>query len=157
LFGLSETVPGQGITPKEVLDRYVNRKSLPVMDGVYTDNHLLPDNYERMDKVERVELAYYMHSLIADRRARMQARRNRPRVSDLPRNSSSFLLTPWLFGVRPSCPLGRTQSRCGAWLNLRLGGMVAVKYLDCNFERHDAWQKFFAPHICLVGVFGPLK
>lgn len=78
LTGLSETIPGQGITPKEVVSRYVNRQSLTVMDGVYTDNKFLPDNYERMSKVERAELSHHLTAIMADRRARMQARRTRP-------------------------------------------------------------------------------
>lgn len=77
--GESHTVPGQGITPREVITRYINHKQLPQMNGVYSDNHLLPDNFERMDKVQRAELAVNMLHLIKDRQARMQARRNRPK------------------------------------------------------------------------------
>lgn len=79
LWGLSETVPGQNITPKEIVSRYINGQALPQMAGVYTDNNMLPDNFERMDKVQRAELAHKMLAIIADRQRRMQERAARAR------------------------------------------------------------------------------
>lgn len=78
LTGDSETTPGQGITAKEVVNRFVNKKPLAGLSGVFNQNHLLPDNFERLDKVERIELAQHMRALIANRQERLQARRAKP-------------------------------------------------------------------------------
>lgn len=78
LTGLSETIPGQGITPQQIVSRYVNGKALPQLNGVYNDNPMLPDNFERLDQVERVQLAQHMRSIIANRQEKMAARRARP-------------------------------------------------------------------------------
>jgi len=78
LTGLSETIPGQGITPQQIVSRYVNGKALPQLNGVYNDNPMLPDNFERLDAVQRVQLAHQMRAIVADRREKMFARRARP-------------------------------------------------------------------------------
>lgn len=79
LFGESETIPGQGITPREIVTRYINGKTLPNLQGVFTDNQYLPDNFERMDKVDKSILAYQMLAIVADRQQKMAARRALPR------------------------------------------------------------------------------
>jgi len=75
--GGSDTIPGQGITPREIIARYVSRKALPSMNGVFTDNQVLPANFERMNKVEKLELAHKMLGIMADRFQKNRERRSR--------------------------------------------------------------------------------
>jgi len=88
LVGYSDTVPGQGITPKQVVQRFINKEALPNLDGLYTNNHLLPANFERMDRVEKIELAHQMSALIATRREKMQARKQRPTPAPSEQNTT---------------------------------------------------------------------
>lgn len=88
LVGESETIPGQGITPTEIVTRYINKQALPQLQGVFNDSQMIPDRLERMDKVEIIELARRTRSLIATRTEKMQQRRAKARAdSDAARNS----------------------------------------------------------------------
>lgn len=58
----SVTVPGQTLPLKVLLERYVRGGDVQVFPGVYDD--VLPDNIEKMDVFERLELASALKSVV---------------------------------------------------------------------------------------------
>lgn len=81
LVGESETIPGQGITPTEIVARYINKQALPQLNGVFNDSSMIPDRLERMDKVEIIELARHTRNMIATRTEKMRQRRAKARAA----------------------------------------------------------------------------
>jgi len=52
----SKTVPGMTLSLRDLLDRYIKGGSVAVFEGQY-DAFDVPDNIERMDPMERLELS----------------------------------------------------------------------------------------------------
>lgn len=63
----SRTVPDQALSLREMVARYAQGGSVEMFQPVYTDNELIPDNWERWDKIDRIE---YARALKIDLKAR---------------------------------------------------------------------------------------
>jgi len=53
----SRTIPGMVTTLREMVEKYAQGGSVEVFKPVYTDDELIPDNWERWDEVERLDYA----------------------------------------------------------------------------------------------------
>jgi len=62
--GISLTVPDQVPSLAEMLRRYVRGGDVQMFTPVYTDDENIPDNLERMNEIERIELAREMKTAI---------------------------------------------------------------------------------------------
>jgi len=51
----SLTIPDQALSLQEMIKRYVSGGSVEAFTPVYTEDTLVPDDWERMDTVERLE------------------------------------------------------------------------------------------------------
>lgn len=63
----SRTVPDQALSLREMVARYAQGGSVEMFQPVYTDNELIPDNWERWDEIDRIE---YARALKIDLKAR---------------------------------------------------------------------------------------
>lgn len=63
----SRTVPDQVLSLREMVARYAQGGSVEMFQPVYTDNDLIPDNWERWDEIDRIE---YARALKIDLKAR---------------------------------------------------------------------------------------
>lgn len=63
----SRTVPDQALSLREMVARYAQGGSVEMFQPVYTDNELIPDNWERWDEIDRIE---YSRALKLDLKAR---------------------------------------------------------------------------------------
>lgn len=53
----SLTVPGQTLSLKQLLDRYVKGQDVDVFTPQYSEDPDIPDNLEKMDTLEKLDLA----------------------------------------------------------------------------------------------------
>jgi len=71
----SKTVPGQTLSIRELLDRYVRGEQVEVFHPTYTDDDI-PDHLEHMTEIERKELAsdigQHIQTIQTARRVRAQ-------------------------------------------------------------------------------------
>lgn len=63
----SRTVPDQALSLREMVARYAQGGTVEMFQPVYTDNDLIPDNWERWDEIDRIE---YSRALKLDLKAR---------------------------------------------------------------------------------------
>lgn len=66
----SLTVPDSVPTPRELLARFKRGENVAVFDPVFTDSEFIPDDYERLDKQEKLDMARELKASIAAARAR---------------------------------------------------------------------------------------
>lgn len=73
----SQTVPGQTLSLKEIIERFVRRgETLPSLGGVYAGEETdFPDDLERMDQLDRLELAQNLGSAIKSEQSRLHAKK----------------------------------------------------------------------------------
>jgi len=88
------TVPDQALSVRDILDRYVRGRDVETFAGVYTDSDLVPDNWERMDQIERTE---YVRSMKEDLVQKMKRATSRPTKA-----SDEEVLTPSPSRVEPA-------------------------------------------------------
>lgn len=65
----SKTVPGMTLSLRELLDRYIKGGSVEVFNGVYDST--APENIERLDPMERLDLARNLKGAIDDAQKRI--------------------------------------------------------------------------------------
>jgi len=65
----SKTTPGMVPTLKEMVEKYAQGGNVEVFTPAYTDNELLPDNWEKWDELTRID---YARNLKADLDQRLQ-------------------------------------------------------------------------------------
>jgi len=58
----SLTVPGQAMSMDELIRRYVRGETVTTFQGNYTLDDNIPDNLERMDEMEKLDLARQLKS-----------------------------------------------------------------------------------------------
>lgn len=66
----SKTVPGQSLSLKELIARYVRGENVKVFTPVFTDSDSIPDQLEYLDPLERLELASDIGNAIAQHQRR---------------------------------------------------------------------------------------
>jgi len=66
----SLTIPGQSLSLKTLLERYVKGGAVAVFPPVYSDDPLIPDDLERMDEIERIEFARGIKTALHNARSR---------------------------------------------------------------------------------------
>lgn len=71
----SQTVPDMALSLSELLRRYTTRQSVDTLEGVWDADEMVPDNFERLDQVERVELIRKLKGITMDAQGRLQRRR----------------------------------------------------------------------------------
>jgi len=66
----SLTIPGQTLSLKELLEKYVRGQDVTVFEGVYNDDDI-PDNLELMTEIERIDAARNLKDAIDVERERL--------------------------------------------------------------------------------------
>lgn len=74
----SLTVPDQALSLKTLLERYTMGMEVPVRQAIYTDSGIIPDDLERMDEMERIQLARDLKVAVEGERQKIQRRREQP-------------------------------------------------------------------------------
>lgn len=73
---ISQTVPDMSITVRQMMDRHNAGGAVAVFKPVFTgESNILPDNFERMDKIERQQLARSLGDFVATTRDRLITQR----------------------------------------------------------------------------------
>jgi len=86
------TVPGQALAVRDILERYVRGRDVETFAGVYTDSDLVPDGWERMDEIERIE---YTRAMKADLETKVKrVRDSKPTVPPGPSDPASTRVEP---------------------------------------------------------------
>lgn len=70
----SLTVPAQTLSLRALIERYTRGQGVETFQPTYTDDPLIPDNYERMSKIERLEHAREMQSDLVQQMERVRAK-----------------------------------------------------------------------------------
>lgn len=53
----SLTVPDHVVSPRDLLARFKRGENISVFDPVFTDSEYIPDDIERMDRLDKIDLA----------------------------------------------------------------------------------------------------
>lgn len=72
-FGPSLTVPGQTLSLKQLLQRYVRGDSIATFQPMFSDDLDVPD-YEYMDELDRLDMAHQLKNVVNDTRETLTAR-----------------------------------------------------------------------------------
>jgi len=67
----SKTVPGQTLPIRTLVDRYRKGQDVPFFSGTYNDNPDF-DGFERLDSVERAQLALEVRKSVKSQQTRLQ-------------------------------------------------------------------------------------
>lgn len=62
----SQTIPDQAMSIAQILDRFVKKQPIEALQGIYTEDDLIPADLERMDPIERTMHARNLKKAIAD-------------------------------------------------------------------------------------------
>jgi len=79
---VSETIPGQTLSLKELLSRYVMGSPVKQFKPVYTNNTDIPDNLERMEFDERLEHAKVIRHAIHREQQKQQYKKQASAETD---------------------------------------------------------------------------
>lgn len=89
--GPSLTVPDQSLSLKDLLERYVMGQNVETFKGVYNgDQDDIPENIDRMDHLEKLDLARQVRGKIAETQAALSAAQVSPKPvhTDLPKTET---------------------------------------------------------------------
>lgn len=101
------TVPGQALSIQEVIARYQSGRDVSHFAGSYTDSDLVPDNWERMDVMERLDYTRQMRVDIALAARRMDdAAKAAEAAKDVPKKDVKDVLTADENGAKSAPPKG---------------------------------------------------
>jgi len=78
----SKTVPGQTLSLKTLLERFTRGQGVETYTPIYDDSGTYPDNLERMDKMEKLELARGIKSKIKEVQSRPKPQKPIPPVAE---------------------------------------------------------------------------
>lgn len=86
-FSPSVTVPGQALSPQQILDRFVRKQgaNVQVFEGVFSDDDtgiIIPDNLERMSEIEKVEFARGLKATVHEHRTNLQRIKDAAKVKE---------------------------------------------------------------------------
>jgi len=76
----SLTQPSQTLSLRTLIERYTRGQSVETFQPTYTDDTLIPDNYERLTEIERLEYAREMQSDLAEQVKRARPQKAAPDV-----------------------------------------------------------------------------
>jgi len=80
----SLTIPDQALSLETLITRYVRGGEVQVFPGVFGGDDLIPVNLERMDEIERIELARNIKASMPSAIKRLQDALSVPGESDEP-------------------------------------------------------------------------
>jgi len=71
-YGVSMTVPDMSLSLRDLINRHNAGGKVKVFDPVYTgENRLIPDNFERMDLIDKLSLAKEVGDFVKTSRGRL--------------------------------------------------------------------------------------
>lgn len=72
-IGPSMTVPGSNLSLRQLLERYSMGQNVQTFQGTYTDDDIIPDNFERLDQHDRIELLQRVTTLAVSTQGHIRA------------------------------------------------------------------------------------
>lgn len=85
----SLTIPGQSLSLKDLLERYVISGTTEMFNAQFTgeDETDIPDNLEKMDKMEKIHLARELRLGIEDAREKLHEQSKKQTAKDAPKST----------------------------------------------------------------------
>lgn len=71
----SVTIPDRTMTMRQLIERHQSGGTVKTFSPVFTDSELLPDNFERMDNLERAKLLKDLGQFVVTTRGRLMTAR----------------------------------------------------------------------------------